>query len=62
VRPVSSSGRPMTGFQRPGTNRAATGASRGNLSTALAGVRQGTSKPMTSGGRMVRLGTASLVQ
>jgi len=28
----------------------------------MAGMRQGTAKPMTSGGRMVRLGTASLVQ
>lgn len=52
----------MSGFARPGTNRAMTGMSRGNLSTAMAGQRQGTSRPITSGGRLVRLGTASLMQ
>ena len=51
----------MSGFMRPGTNRAMTGDKRGNLSTALAGQRAGTSRPITSGGRLVRLGTASLM-
>lgn len=52
----------MTGYQRPGTNRAVTGQSRGNLSTALQGQRPGSSRPVTSGGRLLRLGTASMMQ
>lgn len=36
---MSNAGRPMSGFARPGTNRAMTGMSRGNLSTAMAGQR-----------------------
>lgn len=36
--------------------------SRGNLSTALQGQRPGTSRPITSGGRILRLGTASMMQ
>lgn len=32
---MSNSGRAMTGFARPGTNRPMTGQSRGNLTTAL---------------------------
>jgi len=35
VRPMSNAGRAMTGYARPGTNRPMTGASRGNLTTAL---------------------------
>lgn len=58
VRPMSSSGRPISGYMRPGTNRPVTGASRGNLTTAMAGARPGTNRPVTSGGRMLRLGTA----
>ena len=38
-----------------------TGASRGNLTTAMAGQRPGTNRPVTSGGRMLRLGTASML-
>ena len=59
---MSNSGRPITGYQRPGTNRPVTGSSRGNLSTALQGQRPGTTRPVTSGGRLIRLGTASLMQ
>lgn len=59
---MSNAGRPISGYQRPGTNRAVTGASRGNLQTALQGVRPGTNRPVTSGGRMLRLGTASMMQ
>lgn len=62
VRPMSSSGRPISGYARPGTNRPVTGASRGNLTTAMAGQRPGTNRPITSGGRMLRLGTASMLQ
>lgn len=61
MRPVSSSGRPVTGFARPGTSsRPTTGA---DLERVLTGQRVGTaaSRPVTSGGRLVRLGTASML-
>lgn len=51
----------MSGYMRPGTNRAVTGSGRQNLTTAMQGARQGTARPVTSGGRMLRLGTASLL-
>ena len=58
VRPMSSSGRPLTGFSRPGTQgRPGTG----SVQDALQGNRPGTSRPVTSGGRFLRLGTASIL-
>jgi len=61
VRPMSVSGRPMSGFARPGTNRPNTSSQgRGLLGTALQGNRPGTSRPLTSAGRLLRLGTASM--
>jgi len=62
IRPVSSSGRPMTGFARPGSAaaRPGTGAANVSLDQALSGARPGTSRPMTTLGRQVRLGTASM--
>jgi hypothetical protein len=71
MRPLSSSGRPMTGFARPGitsqprttSSRMGTarlGSAQQRVSTALRGSRPGTSRPMTTSGRFVRLGTASL--
>ncbi|KAG9397334.1 trp protein for ciliary function [Carpediemonas membranifera] len=58
ARPVTKSGRPVTGFMRPGTqNRMASGR-RQQMKTATA--RAGTARPVTSGGRVLRLGTASL--
>lgn len=60
VRPVSASGRPLTGFARPGTNRPTTSSAGRDLTTAMAGNRPGTSRPLTSMGRLVRLGTASM--
>lgn len=59
---MSNSGRAVTGYARPGTNRAVTSSGRGALTTAMQGVRAGTSRPITSGGRMLRLGTASMMQ
>jgi tetratricopeptide repeat protein 8 len=51
MRPMSNSGRPITGYARPGQNRPVTG-SKGALSTALSGNRPATSlRPVTSGGR-----------
>jgi len=57
---MSSSGRPISGYARIGTSKPTT-ASRGNLSTALAAGRTGTSRAVTSGGRLLRLGTASIL-
>lgn len=61
MRPVSASGRPLSGFARPGTGSARPD-SKAGLSGALAGNKPGTSRPMTALGRLVRLGTASMVQ
>jgi tetratricopeptide repeat protein 8 len=62
IRPVSNTGRPITGYSRPGTNRPVTG-SKNALQTALSGNRPTTaSRPVTSGGRYLRLGTASLIE
>lgn len=62
VRPVSSSGRPMSGFARPGTSNRPTTSAQGRslLTTALAGNKAGASRPLTSAGRLLRLGTASM--
>jgi len=64
IRPVSNSGRPMTGFSRPGSSRPMSG-NTGNIRDALQSSRRvGTAsggRPMTNMGREVRLGTASLV-
>ena len=58
VRPVTGSGRPVTGYARPGTG-SNTG---GNDSVEGAfEARPGTSRPVTSSGRFVRLGTASML-
>lgn len=59
VRPVSQSGRPVTGFARPSSSRPMTGSD--NVRDALQSSRRaGTARPMTTLGREVRLGTASL--
>lgn len=59
VRPVSQSGRPLTGFSRPGSSRPMSGST--NVRDALqSGRRTATARPMTNLGREVRLGTASL--
>lgn len=72
MRPLTQSGRPTTGFARPGTSsRPLTGSTRlgtgqrsgtaqQRVSTALRGSKPGTSRPMTTSGRFVRMGTASL--
>lgn len=60
VRPMSQSGRPITGFARPSSSRPTTGSNM-DLRTALQSSRRsGTARPMTNLGREVRLGTASL--
>lgn len=52
IRPVSSSGRPLTGFMRPGTSaRPGTGAA--SVDQAFRGSRPGTSRPVTALGRCV---------
>jgi tetratricopeptide repeat protein 8 len=61
VRPMSSSGRPLTGFARPGTqSRKGTSSGRG-VEAAFAGGRPGTSRPMSVAGRFLRLGTQSML-
>ncbi|CAJ1442973.1 unnamed protein product [Effrenium voratum] len=62
VRPVSASGRPLTGFARPGTNRPGSSSAGRDITTAMQGNRPGTSRPLTSMGRLIRLGTASMQQ
>ena len=60
MRPMTQSGRPVTGIARPGTSsRPTTGAL--SVDQAFRGVRPGTSRPMTALGRQVRLGTASMM-
>lgn len=68
LRPVSNSGRPLSGFLRPstqsalrpGTNGGGSG-SKGAMEQAMRRTgRPGTSRPVTSLGRHVRLGTASM--
>ncbi|GIL88321.1 hypothetical protein Vretimale_15095 [Volvox reticuliferus] len=65
VRPMTGSGRPLTGFTRPGTSSRPTTSSSGRVGTAslqqaLRTAKPGTARPVTSSGRFVRLGTASL--
>ncbi|EFC40610.1 hypothetical protein NAEGRDRAFT_80979 [Naegleria gruberi] len=71
VRPQTKDGRPITGFSRPGTNSGRNTASRGGTGTQsrggtssieniFKGARPGTTRPVTTTGRFVRLGTASM--
>ena len=60
MRPMSASGRPLSGFARPGTGSARPGSNAG-VEGAMAGARPGTSRPTTALGRLVRLGTASML-
>eukprot|EP00752_Nemacystus_decipiens_P006899 g6197.t1 len=60
MRPMTSSGRPLTGFQRSGTGVRPMSGKAMDLTTAMAGSRPATSRPLTSMGREVRLGTASM--
>lgn len=61
MRPVSKTGRATSGMHRTGSR---SGTAQGQrMSTAMrASSRAGTSRVMTSKGRMARIGTASLVQ
>ena len=61
VRPMSSSGRPLIGFARPGSNSGRLTTSGGSIESAFRGNRPGTSRPVTSSGRFIRLGTASML-
>jgi tetratricopeptide repeat protein 8 len=59
LRPVSQSGRPVTGFSRPMSSRPMSGST--NVRDALQSSNRNTAaRPMTNLGREVRLGTASL--
>jgi tetratricopeptide repeat protein 8 len=64
IRPVTASGRPMSGFLRPstasgGSARGTTGS--GRITSGFAAGRLGSSRPLTALGRRVRLGTASML-
>lgn len=60
IRPMTGSGRPLSGFARPGTGNR--GASRGgSMEGAFKGSRPGTSRPVSVAGRFVRLGTQSML-
>eukprot|EP01062_Namystynia_karyoxenos_P073916 TRINITY_DN7072_c0_g1_i1.p1 TRINITY_DN7072_c0_g1~~TRINITY_DN7072_c0_g1_i1.p1 ORF type:complete len:543 (+),score=208.66 TRINITY_DN7072_c0_g1_i1:87-1631(+) len=59
VRPTSGQGRPQSGFLRPGTG-SRPGSKGGSVEAAFQGARPGSSRPVTSAGRLVRLGTASM--
>lgn len=59
MRPSTRDGRPITGFARPGTGGRPTTGSM-SVESAFQGSRPGTSRPVTSSGRYVRLGTASM--
>ena len=61
LRPVTRGGRPITGFMRPGSARPTS--SSGSIEAAIKSQtgRIGTSRPVTSSGRYLRLGTASLL-
>ena len=58
IRPVTQSGRPVTGFSRPSSSRPLSGVT--SVRDALQSSRGTTARPMTTLGREVRLGTASL--
>ncbi|EFJ39613.1 TRP protein for flagellar function [Volvox carteri f. nagariensis] len=65
VRPMTGSGRPLTGFARPGTSSRPTTSASGRAGTAslqqaLRTAKPGTARPVTTSGRFIRLGTASL--
>ena len=58
IRPMSATGRPVTGFVSPGTLRPLS--RQMTVETAFKGSRPGSSRPATTLGREVRLATASL--
>eukprot|EP00792_Barthelona_sp_PAP020_P007732 TRINITY_DN3159_c3_g1_i1.p1 TRINITY_DN3159_c3_g1~~TRINITY_DN3159_c3_g1_i1.p1 ORF type:complete len:503 (+),score=104.90 TRINITY_DN3159_c3_g1_i1:835-2343(+) len=60
-RPVTQSGRPLTGYSRPGTSSRPTTSSV-SVRRTMTAFRQGTARPTTNAGRIVRLGTASVQQ
>lgn len=63
MRPNSmAGGRPQSGFARPGTGMRTGMGSRagGGVEGAFRGARPGTMRPVTTSGRFVRLGTASM--
>mgnify|MGYP001048108895 CR=1 FL=1 len=59
IRPVTRGGRPITGFARPGSARPTSGSIEATIRTQTG--KPGTSRPVTSAGRFLRLGTASML-
>jgi hypothetical protein len=60
VRPVTSSGRPLSGVVRPGSSQQRLGTSNQNRLQTAMNNRVGTSRATTSGGRYLRIATSSL--
>lgn len=61
LRPISICGRPLTGFERPGTaSKPITGREGLEMALRTPGTATGQNRPVTSLGRELRLGTASL--
>jgi len=68
MRPTTGSGRPVTGFARPGTQsgRNTSGGRPGTMNMrqvlqSRMNSRMGTARPVTTSGRYMRLGTASML-
>jgi tetratricopeptide repeat protein 8 len=61
ARPRTKTGRMTSGMQRTGS-RMGTGQAGNRVATALRSSRAGTSRMVTAGGRVARLGTANLMQ
>lgn len=62
IRPVTRGGRPITGFARPGTQRPVTGSTNIEAALRVNTGKPGTAnRPVTSAGRYLRLGTASML-
>ncbi len=60
-RPQSGVQRPLSsGFARPGSSASGSRSGRSSVESAFQGNRPGTSRPVTTSGRFVRLGTASM--
>eukprot|EP00501_MAST-03F_sp_TOSAG23-6_P001277 GSMAST32.ASY1.ANO1.1325.1 assembled CDS len=63
IRPLTASGRPVSGFIRPGmSTRHVNNGGTLSVKDAFRGNRPGTSRPVTSLGRQIRLATASIAQ
>mmetsp|Transcript_18424 Transcript_18424/g.33017 ORF Transcript_18424/g.33017 Transcript_18424/m.33017 type:complete len:528 (+) Transcript_18424:314-1897(+) len=61
IRPLSRTGRPLSGFLRPGTTSLRPKTGSMSVNQAFRGSRAGSARPVSSGGRFLRLGTQSML-